>query len=117
MMVIRSIGPLAALTAPQQEHVAELIESLSEHADFEPPVADWRAQALVVYSVFETEAARGRSQRLVVAPASEVLAPGDAVVSQGWTAVMAVSATQDGRPVETDEPDLAVSARLVRERA
>lgn len=52
--------------------------------------------------------------RLVVAPASHALAAGDHVVSQGWTAVMAVSTTRDGPPVEADEPELHVSARRER---
>jgi hypothetical protein len=117
-MVIRSIQPLAALTAPQHAHLSELIESLAANgSDLDPPVADWQAQALVVYEVFETDAGCERSRRLVVAPASDVLAPGDAVVAHGWTAVMNVATIRRGLPVEAVDPALHVAARLVREAA
>jgi hypothetical protein len=115
MMVIRTIQPLATLTESQAAQLSELIDSLSENHDLEPTVSDWQAQALVVYEVLETAAVYERSRQLVVAPASDDLAPGDAVVSQAWTAVMSVSTSQGGLPVETDEPELHVSARLVRE--
>lgn len=41
MLLIRSIGPLDGLTATQQARLSDLIASLSDIDDLDPPVADW----------------------------------------------------------------------------
>lgn len=109
MLIIRAIEPLGALTPREQRELADLVEDVGEFAD------GWMDEELVVYVVFDTDAAYEQAQRLVVAPRSDDLKPGDTVVYQCWTATQIRSVTRNGIPVEPDTPRLDVAGRLARE--